>query len=335
MINDILEKLSENTDAIVELLEEYGYAKFKNNGREIRFARNEDGGLNISIWLRNNPACLVKDFVTNETNNIINFIMAQRGSTFREVLQSVKKILKLDDHWQAPRRYQLFNGIYQNIGKHNEFETKIFDESILNQYEHCGNLLWLKDGISLEVQREFEICFDKIDNSIVIPWRNQFGEIIAIKNRVNGPAEEGMSKYYYSIGGCISKSIYGYSENWKHLQNTDLFIGESEKQVLQLATKNYRNALSLGSNSLSQQQAALILSLNPKRVVWMLDQGLPKENTLRNATILKEYCPMRSVDQYWWNWEDSLVVPEGSKMSPGDCSKSEFEDILKYDIEKL
>ena len=144
-----------------------------------------------------------------------------------------------------------------------------------------------------------------------------------------------MSKYYYSIGGAVSTSLYGYSENFSYIQNTDLFVGESEKQVLQLATKGYRNAISLGSNSLSRQQAALILSLNPKRIIWLMDEGLPKENTLKNAQTIKEYCTMRTVEQYWWNWENSLSVASGSKMSPGDCPKDILEDILKYELEKI
>ena len=334
-VNDILEKLSENTDAIQKLLEEYGYDNFKTNTREMRFARGHGSGLNISIRLENNPACIVKDFVTNECNNIINFIMVQRGVGFREVLQSIKKLLNLDESWRPQQRYKLFNGIYENVGRNVDHTPKAYGEDILDQYKHQGNLLWLRDGISLEVQHEFSICFDVVNNAIIVPWRNQFGEIIAIKNRVNGLPEEGMSKYYYSTGGAVSNALYGYSENFAYIQNTDLFLGESEKQVLQLATKGYRNALSLGSNSLSRQQAALILSLNPKRIIWLMDEGLPKENTLKNAQVIKDYCTMRTVEQYWWNWEDSLSVESGSKMSPGDCPKDVFEDILKYELEKI
>ena len=334
-VNDILEKLSEDIDVIQHLLEEYEYDNFKINTREMRFARGQGSGLNISIRLNNNPSCIVKDFVTNECNNIINFIMIQRNVGFREVLQSIKRLLNLDDMWRPQRRYKLFNGIYESVSKNIEYTPKAYGEDILNQYKHQGNLLWLHDGISLEIQREFSICFDIVNNSIIIPWRNQFGEIIAIKNRVNGLPEDGMSKYYYSIGGAVSTSLYGYSENFSYIQNTDLLVGESEKQVLQLATKGYRNAISLGSNSLSRQQAALLLSLNPKRIIWLMDEGLPKENTLKNAQVIKEYCTMRTVEQYWWNWEDSLSVESGSKISPGDCSKNVFEDILKYELEKI
>lgn len=338
MLNEILQKLNENSDAIVELLDYYECGKIKVSTREIRFARDDkpESGLNISIKLVDNDACLVKDFAHSEVNNIISWLCKEKNIDFKSALQTVRRILHLTDDWKPQNnKPKLFGGVYDSIIHKTQPEVKIYPEDVLKNYMQIGNKLWLDDGISLEIQREFDIRFDVENNSIIIPWRNQFGEIIAIKNRVNGAPEDGASKYYYSLGGSISSSLYGFSENYLYLQNTEILIGESEKQVLQLATKGYRNAVSLGSNSLSEQQAKLILSLNPTKLVWLLDEGLPKENTLKNAQIIQEYCIMRQVEQYWWNWEDSLTVSEGTKMSPGDCSKNDFENILKYELEKL
>lgn len=336
MLNEIKEQLINSPEKLVELLEDFGFERINHRGNEIRLARDWQGGSNISIRLKNNPYCCVSDWSRGINTDIISYIIQEKNVEFREVLQATKKILGLGNDWRPQQKKVLFAGIYQNIiNNSQDIVVKTYEESILNQYLRVGNKLWLDDGISLEIQKEFNILFDVYDNSIVIPWRNQFGEIIAIKNRVNGNPEEGMSKYYFSIGGYISSSLYGYSENFSYLQNTDVFIGESEKQVLQLATKGYRNAISLGSNSLSSQQAKLILSLNPKKIIWLLDEGLPKENTLRNAKIIKDYCVMKQVEQYWWDWENSLSVESGSKISPGDCSKEVFEDILKYELEKL
>lgn len=338
MLNEILQKLNENSDAIVELLDYYECGKIKVNTREVRFARDDrpESGLNISIRLENNDACLVKDFARSEINNIISWLCKEKNADFKSVLLTVKRILNLSDDWRPPSKHRkLFAGVYDSIIYKTPPKIKTYPEDILKQYAPIGNKLWLDDGVSLETQRKFNICFDIESNSIVIPWYNQFGEIIAIKNRINGIPEDGMSKYYYSLGGLVSSSLYGFSENYIHLQNTEILIGESEKQVLQLATKGYRNAVSLGSNSLSEQQAKLLLSLNPTKLIWLLDEGLPKENTLRNAQIVQEYCAMRQVEQYWWNWGNSLTVLEGTKMSPGDCSKNDFENILKYELEKL
>lgn len=336
MLDEIKRQLLERPEKIVELLETFSFEHIHHRGNEIRFARSDTGGANISIRLKNNPYCCVSDWSRGISTDIISYIIREKSVEFREVLQTTKKILGLGNDWRPQQRKALFAGIYQNIiNKNPDVIVKTYDESILNQYLKIGNKLWLDDGISLRIQNEFNILFDICDNSIVIPWRNQFGEIIAIKNRVNGVPEDGMSKYYFNIGGNISSSLYGYSENFPYLQNTDILIGESEKQVLQLATKGYRNAISLGSNSLSSQQAKLILALNPQKIIWLLDEGLPKENTLRNVKIIKDHCTMRQVEQYWWDWENSLSIVSGSKISPGDCSKEVFEDILKYELEKL
>ena len=337
MIQDILQRLSQEPASIVALLEIFDCGKIKVGARDIRFARdhNPNSGLNISIRLGDNDACLVKDFARNECNNIISWLCREKNESFRTVILSIKHILGLEDNWRPQQKRQIFGGVYDGIINRSNQAAIPYPDDILDQYLPIGNELWRKDGISLEIQREFDIRFDIIDNSIIIPWKNEFGEIIAVKNRVNGVPEEGMSKYYYSYGGSISSALYGYSDNYMYLQGADVFVGESEKQVLQFATKGYRNAVSLGSNSLSEQQARLMLSLNPRRVIWFMDEGLPKENTLRNAKVLNNYCAMFEVEQYWWNWQDSLSVDLGSKMSPGDCDKETFENILKYEIEKL
>ena len=339
MINKLKQMLLEEPENIASLLSAYGFDKISIRNNEIRFAHDSDGGAN-NISIRTDPEknsyLNVADYSHGIYTDIFSYIIQERGVTFKDVLTTTKNILGLDESWQPPSKSaKLFGGVYDKIINRTPPKIKTYSDDILKNYVPIGNKLWLNDGISLEAQREFNICFDIESNSIVIPWYNQFGEIIAIKNRINGIPEDGMSKYYYSLGGLVSSSLYGFSENYIYLQNTEILIGESEKQVLQLATKGYRNAVSLGSNSLSEQQAKLLLSLNPTKLIWLLDEGLPKENTLRNAQIVQEYCAMRQVEQYWWNWENSLTVSEGTKMSPGDCSKNDFENILKYELEKL
>lgn len=105
MLNEILQKLNENSDAIVELLDYYECGKIKVNTREVRFARDDrpESGLNISIRLENNDACLVKDFARSEVNNIISWLCKEKNADFKSVLLTVKRILNLSDDWR-PRR---------------------------------------------------------------------------------------------------------------------------------------------------------------------------------------------------------------------------------------
>ena len=249
MLNEILQKLNENSDAIVELLDYYECGKIKVNTREVRFARDDrpESGLNISIRLENNDACLVKDFARSEVNNIISWLCKEKNADFKSVLLTVKRILNLSDDWR-PRRNtpKLFGGVYDCIINKTQPAPKTYPEEILKQYIQIGNELWLKDGISLEVQREFDVCFSPEDNAIIFPWRDAKNDIIAIKSRYNGTPPEGMSKYFYPAGGNISSSLYGYSHNYQYLYGNDVVIVEAEKSCLQGCTFGYRNIVAIG-----------------------------------------------------------------------------------------
>ena len=58
MLAEIKAELLKNTDAIVELLECFNFAHIKPSRKEIRLARDEQGGQNISIKLENNENIL-------------------------------------------------------------------------------------------------------------------------------------------------------------------------------------------------------------------------------------------------------------------------------------
>lgn len=333
MLNEILQKLNENSDAIVELLDYYECGKIKVNTREVRFARDNrpESGLNISIRLENNDACLVKDFARSEVNNIISWLCKEKNADFKSVLLTVKRILNLSDDWR-PRRNtpKLFGGVYDCIINKTQPEPKTYPEEILKQYVQIGNELWLKDGISLEVQREFDVCFSPEDNAIIFPWKDAKDDIIAIKSRYNGTPPEGMSKYFYPVGGNISSSLYGYSHNYQYLYGNDVVIVEAEKSCLQGCTFGYRNIVAIGSNNLSEAQSKLILQLQPKRIIMALDEGLEFEQIKKNLDLLKSLATMRRVKLYYWDSTLDLDIP--SKASPTDMGVEKFNEIMQEQL---
>ena len=332
-ISDVKEKLLEEPEKIVELLETYNFEHISLHQNEIRFARNADGGPNISMRLQNNEWCNIVDFARGYRGDIFSFIAQERGVTFREVLLATKKILGLGDDWEPKKKYQLFNGIYANICKNSEYVPKTYDEDILSQYVRQGNLLWLKDNISLESQKFYDVHFDPIENSIIFPWRDCYGSIIAIKSRYNGNPPEGMSKYYYPIGGNISYSLFNYSQCYEYLYNNDVFLFEAEKSCMIAWSRNIKNTLAIGSNSLSPAQCKLLLQLQPKTIYLMLDSDLDLKETKKNADLIKKYVSMGNVSLKFWDWRDSLEV--GSKSSPMDGTIENWNYILTNEIKDI
>ena len=156
---------------------------------------------------------------------------------------------------------------------------------------------------------------------------------MSIKGRLNGEPGEFEPKYLYLVQGPMSQTLFGYSENYNALYEGNVIVVESEKSVLKLDSWGYNNVVALGSNSLSTTQAKLLMSLNPRRVTFMLDKSLPLENTKRNADLLKTFCTMRQLEIRYWNWEDNITLDE--KSAPCDDTKEEFEYIMKNEIEPI
>ena len=74
----------------------------------------------------------------------------------------------------------------------------------------------------------------------------------------------------------------------------------------------------------------MILSLNPQRVIFMLDNDLPIENTKRDIEVLRNVSTMRDFQISYFDWTECLDLPE--KSSPSDEGKEVLEDILAENI---
>jgi DNA primase len=335
MFEEVKEKLLEQPESIEHILDTFGFHKIRINGKEIRCAREENSNPTaIVIRLVNNENLLVKDYELNTVLDLINYLIKIKNASFKDVMNAIKQELHLDSIYNYKKRVGLFNGIYDKISRSNgEISVTTYPEEILKQYRQIPNLLWLKDGISLSTQRKWGIGYDVESQRITMPIRTSTGEIMAIKGRANFELDEFTPKYLYIVNGPMSQTLFGYSENYSSLYENEILVVESEKSVLILDSWGYNNVVALGSNSLSTTQAKLLMSLNPKRVTFLLDKSLPLENTKRNADLLKTFCTMRQIEIRYWSWTDNITLDE--KSAPCDDTKEEFEYILKHEIEPI
>ena len=338
MFEEVKEKLLEQPESIINILEIFGCHKARINGKEIRCAREE--GYNptaVVIRLVQNENLLVKDYELNIVLDLINYLIKIKKVGFKDVMNAIKQELHLDSIYNYKRKVGLFGGIYNNVSRSSEEISVItYPEEVLEPYGQTPNSLWLRDGISLSTQKKWGIGYDVESQRITMPIRASTGEIMAVKGRANFELDEFTPKYLYIVQGPMSQTLFGYSENYGSLYENEILIVESEKSVLKLDSWGYNNVVALGSNSLSATQAKLLMSLNPKCVTFMLDRDLPLENTKKNADLLKTFCTMRQLKVRYWDWTDNLTLNE--KSAPCDDSKEEFEYILEnevVDIEKL
>lgn len=334
MFKEIKKMLIEQTDVICDLLEYYGFEHINYKTREIRFARDIDGGQNISIRLDNNENVLVKDYAKNECSDLFAYICKEKHEKLKDVLLKTKSLLKLEKDWAPKKRVELFGGIYNDIRKNNgEEKLKEIDESELDKYDFCPNIRFLRDGISIDTQNDFGIRYDTLSERIVIPIRDEIGRLVGAKGRYNAEPDEAHPKYIYIIPVSSSQLLFGYSENYQYLYGHDVVICESEKAVMQAYSFGFRNVVGLGSNSLSDKQAELVLQLQPERVIFALDEGLDLSSTKRNASKIKEHSGFNSFKILYWNYKLDSTIPH--KASPTDLGKDKFFEILNNQLEEI
>lgn len=336
MFEEVKERLLEQPEAIEHILDAFGFSKIKRNNREIRCAFEE--GMNptaVVIRLQDNENLFVKDWERNISLDLINYLIKSKNIPFKNVMNAIKQELHLDSIYNYKRKVGLFGGLYDKISRSNsDIEVATYPEEILKQYGNTPCLLWLKDGISLETQRRWGVGYDVVSQRITLPIRTSTSELMGIKGRCNYDPDEYEAKYLYLTNSCpMSQTLFGYSENYSSLYENDVFVVESEKSVLKMSSWNYNNVVALGSNSLSVTQCKLLLSLNPKSVIFMLDKSLSLENTKRNAELLRTFCTMRQIELKYWSWTDNIILDE--KAAPCDDTRAEFEYILKHEIKDI
>ena len=335
MFEEVKEKLLEQPESIKHILDTFGFDKIRIRNRELRCSF--EPGMNptaVVIRLQDNENLFVKDYERNLSLDLINYLIKSKNIPFKDVMNVIKQELHLDSIYNYKRKSGLFGGLYDKINRSNgEISLTTYPEEILEQYGNTPNALWLKDEISLSTQRKWGVGYDVLSQRITLPIRTPSGEILAIKGRLNGIPGEFEPKYLYIINGPMSQTLFGYSENYSSLYENEILVVESEKSVLKMDSWGYNNVVALGSNSLSTTQAKLIMSLNPKRVTFLLDKSLSLENTKRNADLLNTFCTMRQLEIRYWNWENNLTLED--KSAPCDDTKEELEYILNNEIEPI
>lgn len=331
MVDYLKSKLLEHPEKIGELLEHYGYCHIKIRSTYISFGRDEQSSPK-SIMCKLVDSLICKDYARNITLDIFNLIIKQRSVSFKDVITATKNILGIDyTYYQEQRQKAVFNGFYSRIRKRDKVELKVYDESILDKYEKCGNLRFVKDGISLDVQREFDIGYDIESQSITIPIYDEIGRLIGVKCRRN--CDDCEMKYWYDVPCLCSQTLYGYCQNYQWLESSEIiYVVESEKTVMAAKSFKYNNFLALGSGSISKKQVQLLLSLRPKKIVLMHDTGFDKEAFKRNLSAIQGYSRMIDVDIGYWNYFGQGYE---DKLAPTDKGKEFFENAIHNEIKWL
>lgn len=115
-------------------------------------------------------------------------------------------------------------------------------ENILEMFCYRPHELWIKDNISPESMKKFEISYWGKENKIIIPHRDICGNLIGIRGRNLNEEELAAGRKYMPITvegktlkHNLGDTLYGLYQNKDAIVRSGrLFLVESEKSVLQI-----------------------------------------------------------------------------------------------------
>lgn len=330
MLADIKKELINHPDKLKDVLEHFGYCNIVIRPKYISFGRDEKSSKkSIVINLENNEYLYTIDYARNIRKDIFSYIIEQRKVEFIDVLHEVRHALGITDYYDFFDNRGIFGGFYEKIRKRRTNKVNTYDDSILDCYVNCGNTRFLADNISLLSQKFFDIKYDVESQGIVIPIRNQFGQLMGVKERFNYDVPDGEMKYFYAVPCSMSQTLFGYSQNYEFLVDNTIYVFEAEKSCMQCYSYGIRNCVSLGSGSISIQQVKMLLELNPKRIIFLHDVGYGLENIMRNIDIVKNYSRFTEVELGYWSYFGRGYK---NKVSPSDLGEKCLENILQNEI---
>jgi DNA primase len=344
-VQALKDKLIDDSDLITLVLENLGCGKINTirSMNEIRCAIDDDVDSNANSIRVKTDTLWVTSFSDrlNFSGDIISFVIELNDLKFNEAIKFICSAIGIEyDGLDIPteKAPALFGGYFKGIKQSydiTDIDIKTYDENILNEFLIMPSKLLLDDGISRETQREFGIGYDYQSQRILLPWRTPEGLLCGATGRWNGEDYEefGESKYkpvFPVIGFQKSFLLYGYSENYKTIQQTRMtIISESEKATLKLHSMGYANGISIGSHNISNVQVQLIKSLFPKFIILAFDEDIEECFLIEECKRLQfENSFIQAKIGYIFD-NDNTYLPKDSKMSPADLPVDKFEALME------
>lgn len=248
---------------------------------------------------------------------------------------------KLRD-WDILKNYQE-NSSFNNDKKIIEFRE--FDEKILQHFPRPRIEPWINEGITQEIMNARGICYDPVNQGIIIPHYDENGALIGIRERTLIKEEEVYGKYRPAIingkqyNHPLGFALYNLNNSKENIARMGLaIVAEGEKGTLQYASKfgidNDISVATCGSN-LIQHQVDLLLRYGAKEICIAWD----KQWQEKNDEEFKQWCKKLTALHNKYNKLVNISFvfdKEGNKLkykeSPLDVSAEIFLELFKERI---
>ncbi len=224
----------------------------------------------------------------NKIAGFQNFTLSRAIAFVAKYFGYTSETFNFEDEQETIEDWKIINNFKRNKEKSQPkiIELKVYDDKILKYLPHPHIIPWEKEDIKFDIMQSRGICYDPLNEGIVIPHYDINGNLIGIRERTLIQENEIYGKYRPAIingkmyNHPLSFNIYNLNnskKNIKKLQKAIIF--ESEKSCLKYASyfgvENDITGAVCGSNLLNYQ-FLLLYNLGVKEIIIAFDRQYQK-----------------------------------------------------------
>jgi len=273
------------------------------------------------------------DFSSGHGGNILTFIQKYHKVSFSKALDILVKYANYNPTSHTGNSLNIIKTFKKFNYKSHLVDAEhhvVLPHDIMMQYEFDVEKLdiWKREGISLSVMQKFEVKYDRLNNRLVFPIKNECGEIISLSGRTLEPdwKQCGIRKYtyLYKLGKC--DVIYGLYENSTYIKDkNEIIIFEGAKSVMLAGTLGIHNVGAALTSHLNPSQMQILLKLGVK-VVFAFDSEIDVRKD-EQIGKLSRFLPI----EYIWNYNGLLAEKDAPIDKGYDVFKELYEHRRRWD----
>lgn len=333
-ISDVKKYLFNNPDKIIDLLEDCGCHNIRHyNNKRVQSARPEGNNpTSVQVILSDtNLQSVIHTDDTFDGGDIFYLIAHLRRISNKDAIRYVYDELGFSIGYNKQKEkssvMSFINEFVQfdiKYDRYNTIENNILPDITKEQFISAPHSSFTKEGISLETQQSFGICYDTISSRVVIPIHDLKGNLITFKGRSIKDDDIKYIAYYPFSGMGI---LYGYYQNFFNIiRENEVIIFEAEKSVLKAHSIGIENTLAIMRHKLSKQQKDVLLQLqvpltfgfdkdiSASEIVLLLEdfKGLVKVNIMydRNNLLSDKDSPIDNGEEIFARLYDDKISLE-------------------------
>lgn len=302
-MQEIKTYLKDNPEKIKEILEKMDchHIKIINNKRvQSALPYPSDNVTSISIKLNDNLSTKVyskNEFENYEIQDIFTLIQYIKNFSLIEARNFICDICEIKYTVRKKNISESYNFIKRykrNLIKDIEIiDTEyILDENFLTRFIRKDCYMFWKDGVNSTTQEKFKVSYDVLENRIVFPIRDEYGNLISFKGRTcdNNYKINGIPKFISYYPCCNNNYLFGLYENYKYILNSEeIIVMEAEKSVMQLDSVNINNDVAISKKTISSIQLKKLLKLG-KNIILAFDKDVTLEEIFIECRKFNNLC---------------------------------------------